>query len=220
MVVSEATGECMMTGTPTYGEAPDTPLWGNAPPSPVVEEEASSSFVLLLVLGVASVVFGIVVLVWPQATARVLAVLVGLWLLVLGATRVIGAFVSRRGLGREILSGIVGVILLIAGVACLRDVAKGVLVLAFLVALAWIFGGLAELVIAVQAGGAVRGWLTVLAVVSIALGLVFIVYPKLSLGFLVLMMGVSALVVGVGEIVFAFKLRRLASIVDTGGAAS
>ena len=58
--------------------------------------------------------------------------------MVAGAARVLGAFVSERGIGRQVLSGTVGVVLLIGGVACLRNVAKGVLI------------GIAEIVFAVR----------------------------------------------------------------------
>jgi Short repeat of unknown function (DUF308) len=71
---------------------------------------------------------GIAVLAWPRETLRTLGVLIGIWLTVAGAACVLGAFVSKRGIGRQVLSGTVGVVLLIGGVACLRNVAKGVLI--------------------------------------------------------------------------------------------
>jgi uncharacterized membrane protein HdeD (DUF308 family) len=164
-----------------------------------------------IALGLVTALFGIAVLVWPGETLRTLGVLIGIWLLVIGATRIVGAFVSKRGVGHQVLSGVVGVVLLIGGVACLRNVARGVLVLALVVALAWLLSGMAELVIAFQTTGSTRMWLTVLGVVSIAIGLAFTFWPSLSLATAVLMTGISALVIGIGEIVFAFKLRRLAA---------
>jgi uncharacterized membrane protein HdeD (DUF308 family) len=151
------------------------------------------------------------VLVWPAATVRTLGVLVGIWLMVAGIARILGAFLSKRGIGRQVLSGTVGVILLIGGVACLRNVAKGVAVLAFLIALTWILSGVAEFVIAFQATGATRMWLIALAVVSIAIGLVFMLWPSLSLATIVIMTGISGLIIGIGEIAFAFQMRRSAA---------
>jgi uncharacterized membrane protein HdeD (DUF308 family) len=200
-----------MTGTPIHGGSFDA-AWQQPAPTPVVQESVTFPFWEILGLGMATVLFGIAVLAWPDATVRVLAVLLGLWLMAAGVVRILGAFLSGRTAGRLLLSGIVGVLFLIGGVACLRDVTKGAVVLAFLVALAWIFTGLAELVVALSATGALRAWLAVLALVSIAIGFVFMLWPGLSLATLVIMVGVSGLVIGTAEIVFAFQLRRARSV--------
>jgi uncharacterized membrane protein HdeD (DUF308 family) len=130
-------------------------------------------------------------------------------LLLAGIVRIVGAFLPGRGAGRQVLSGIVGVVLVIGGVACLRDLANGLAILAFLVALTWLFSGLSELAIAFQATGASRLWLGLLGVLSIVAGLVFVFTPNLSLAVLVLMTGISAIVIGLGELVLAFQLRKV-----------
>src|SRR6266542_3170202 len=164
-----------MTEYPVHrGHADASAGQGVAPTT--VEETVGVPFWQVIVLGIVTLLFGIVVLAWPAETL-----------------------------------GTLGVILLIGGVACLRNVAKGVLVLAFMIALAWILGGLTELVIALQVTGATRTWLIVLAVVSIAIGFVFMLWPSLSLRATVLMTGISALIIGIGEIAFAFQMRRLAA---------
>jgi uncharacterized membrane protein HdeD (DUF308 family) len=48
----------------------------------------------------------------------------------------------------------------------------------------------------------------VLGVVSVAVGLVFLFVPRFSLASLILLTGISALVIGVGEVILAFRLRR------------
>jgi uncharacterized membrane protein HdeD (DUF308 family) len=159
-------------------------------------------------LGVVTTLFGIVVLAWPDATIRVLAVVVGIWLLMAGLARILWAFVPGRGVGRQVLSGIVGVLLVVAGAACLRDLAKGVLVLAWIVGMAWLLSGLAALVVAALVTGPPRTWLIVVGLISVLLGIAFMAWPGLSVGALVLLTGISALVVGVGEIVVAIQLRR------------
>jgi uncharacterized membrane protein HdeD (DUF308 family) len=164
-----------------------------------------------LALGLVTALFGLAVLVWPGETLRTLGVLIGIWLMIAGAMRVLGAFTSKRGLSHQVLSGTVGVVLLIGGVACLRNVARGVLVLALIVALAWLLSGMAEIVIAFQTTGAVRTWLLVLGIVSIAIGLAFTFWPSLSLATAVIMTGISALLIGAGEVAFAFQMRRIAA---------
>jgi uncharacterized membrane protein HdeD (DUF308 family) len=175
----------------------------------VDESGGSYPFWLMLLLGITSVVFGVAVLVWPDSTVRVLGVLVGFWLLVSGAARIVSAFASGRGLGRQLLSGIVGVILVVAGLACLRDVAKGVLVFAFMISLTWMLSGIAAVVSGIGASGAARVGLIILGLLSVVVGLVFMLWPSLSLAVFVIMTGIGALVVGIGEIVIAFQLRRI-----------
>jgi uncharacterized membrane protein HdeD (DUF308 family) len=46
-------------------------------------------------------------------------------------------------------------------------------------------------------------------VLSIIAGLVFLFTPSLSLAALVLMTGISAIVIGAGELVLAFQLRKV-----------
>jgi uncharacterized membrane protein HdeD (DUF308 family) len=197
-----------MTGYSVNGPAAGASAGPEAAPTGGVER-LDVPFWQMIALGLVTALFGVAVLVWPGETLRTLGVLIGIWLLVIGVTRIIGAFVSKRGVSHQVLSGVVGVVLVIGGVACLRNVARGVLVLALVVALAWLLSGVAELVIAFQTTGSARTWLIVLGVVSIALGLAFTFWPSLSLATAVLLTGISGLIIGIGEIVFAFQLRRL-----------
>jgi uncharacterized membrane protein HdeD (DUF308 family) len=196
-----------MTEHPMQHSRAQTAAGDNAVPG-AAEDRLPVPFWQVMVLGVATALFGLVVLIWPAETLRTLGVLVGIWLMVAGAARVLGAFVSERGVGRQVLSGTVGVLLLIGGVACLRNVARGVLVLGLVIALAWLLSGMAEFVIAFQASGTTRTWLLVLAVVSVAIGLAFTFWPGLSLMTIVVMTGISGLVIGIGEIAFAVRMRR------------
>jgi uncharacterized membrane protein HdeD (DUF308 family) len=150
----------------------------------------------------------VAVLVWPSTTLRTLGVLVGVWLLVAGLSRVLGAFLNERGVGRQVLSGMVGVVLVIGGAACLRNVAKGLAVLALVIALAWILSGLAEVVIGFQSTGTTRKWLIAIGVASIAIGCVFMLWPGLSLRTVVVLTGIAAVLIGASEIAFAIRLRR------------
>lgn len=171
-------------------------------------DDADSAYRQLVLLSLVTVGFGVTLLAWPHATVRVLAVLLGLWFLLAGVARVVTAFFSRRGPAQQLLSGAVGLIFIIGGAACLRDVAKGIAVLALLVGLAWIFSGLAEFVVATRASGANRSWLTALATVSVLVGLVFLLWPAPSMTVLVALTGLSALVVGVTELAFAYRLHH------------
>jgi uncharacterized membrane protein HdeD (DUF308 family) len=172
------------------------------------EKESLFPWWTLLLLGAVSLLFGIAVLVWPGATLKVLAVLVGIWLLLAGTLRIVGAFLPGRGVGRQVLSGIVGVILFIGGVVCLRNLVNALAVLAVIVSLSWLFSGLSATLMAFQATGAIRAGLLIVGILSILVGLVFLFVPGLSLAAVVLLIGISAIVIGAGELVLAFQIRK------------
>lgn len=165
----------------------------------------------VVLLGVATTLFGIAVLAWPAETLRTLGALVGVWLIVVGAVRIFGALSSKRGLGRQMLTGVIGLLLVIGGAICLRNAARGVLVLALIIGFAWLLSGIAELVIAFRATGTTRTWMIVLGLISIVIGLLFMFLPGLSLTTAVILTGISALIIGIGEIAFAIQMRRTAA---------
>jgi uncharacterized membrane protein HdeD (DUF308 family) len=176
--------------------------------TPVVERDAGVfPWWLVLILGIVSILFGAAVLVWPHASLHVMAVLVGCWLLVAGFARIIGAFLPGGSVGGHVLSAIIGVVLVIAGMICLRNLVTGLAVLALMVAFTWTFGGLTAIVMGTQTSGGTRVGLILLGALSVIFGLVFLFLPGLSLAGLILMTGISALAVGAGEVVVAFQLR-------------
>jgi uncharacterized membrane protein HdeD (DUF308 family) len=176
-------------------------------PSPVVEESVNATFWQALLLGIATVLLGTAVFAWPDASLRLLGVLVGIWLMFAGLVRILGAFLSWRGLGPQLLSAIVGVLFLVAGVACVRDVAKGVTAIAFFIAVAWMLAGLAYLVTALRHTGNARIWRVALAGAYVIAGFLSLLWPRPTLAVVVVLIGVCALMVGIGEISLAIQLR-------------
>ncbi|WP_433291796.1 HdeD family acid-resistance protein [Actinoplanes sp. CA-030573] len=162
----------------------------------------------LLITGLLGVAFGIAVLVWPDITLRVMAALAGVWLFIAGCARIIGAFLPSGSIVRNVLSGIVGIIVLIAGVICLRNVVTRLALLALLFAITWILSGLTAVIVGTQREGTERTVLIIVGVVSLIAGLVFVFAPGLSLASLVILTGISSIVVGAGEVGLAFVVRR------------
>jgi uncharacterized membrane protein HdeD (DUF308 family) len=163
----------------------------------------------VLVSGVLGMAFGAAVLIWPDVSLRIMAALAGVWLFISGLARIVGAFLPGAGsIARHVLSGIVGIVVLIAGLVCLRNLVTRLAVLALIFATTWILSGITEVVLAVQATGAVRGSLLVVGVLSILAGIVLLVTPALSLATLVVLTGAGSLLVGLAEVVLAFYLRK------------
>lgn len=164
----------------------------------------------VLATGICGAVFGAAVLIWPDVSLRIMAALAGVWLLVAGIARIIGAFLPSSGgsIARHVLSGIVGIVVLIAGLVCLRDLVGRLAVLALLFAITWILSGLTGILIGLQRTGPARVGLVVVGLISLIAGIVFLVLPDVSLTMLVVLTGVSSLIVGLAEVVLALVLRK------------
>jgi uncharacterized membrane protein HdeD (DUF308 family) len=171
---------------------------------------------MALVSGLSGVLLGGAVLFWPEASLRVMAALTGVWLLVVGLARIIGAFLPGAGsVGWHVLSGVVGVVILVAGLICLRDLAARLAVLALFFAVTWILSGITEVAAGLHRTGGARVGLLALGVVSLLAGVVFLVVPNLSLAALVLLTGISSLIVGLAEVALALFLRRAPAAGDS-----
>lgn len=171
----------------------------------------------VLATGLLGVAFGAAVLSWPEVSLRIMSALTGVWLLLAGVARIIGAFLPGSGsIARHVLSGIVGVVILIAGLVCLSDLVSRLAVLALLFAVTWILSGLAGIVLGLHRAGPARLGLVCVGLLSCAAGVVFLLAPELSLATLVILTGVSALVVGLAEVALALVLRRTAGHPEKG----
>jgi len=161
----------------------------------------------LLVLGVVTIAFGVAVLAWPEASLKVLAVLTGAWLLLSGLVRIAAAFMSGRGAARMVITGITGIIFVLAGLIALRNLVTALAVLALFFAIAWIFSGITELAAATQASGRTRWGVAALGVASILVGLAFLLIPAFSLGALILLSGLSSVASGIVAIVLGLRMQ-------------
>ncbi|WP_433788901.1 HdeD family acid-resistance protein [Actinoplanes sp. CA-252034] len=164
----------------------------------------------LLVTGLLSVALGLTVLIWPDISLKVMAVLTGVWLAAGGLARIVAAFLpTGRSVAGHVFSGVVGIIVLVAGLACLRNLITGLLVLAVVFGTTWVLSGLALVLAGATRHGALRAALLVVGVLTILLGVAFVVLPDLSLTTLVVLTGAGSLVAGLGEVVLAFLIRHM-----------
>lgn len=163
----------------------------------------------LLITGALGVAFGAAVLAWPDVTLRIMAAFTGVWLLLTGLTRILGSFLPNgSGIVQHLLSGIVGIVILVAGTICLRDLVSRLAVLAVMFAVAWILSGVTAVILSLQYAGSTRLALLVAGVLSLIAGCVLLVTPNLSLATLVVLTGVGSVLVGVCEVIIAFVVRK------------
>jgi hypothetical protein len=179
-----------------------------------VAHDVAVPFWRLVGVGAATVLFGLAVLAWPHATLRLLGMLAGVWLLVIGLVRVAGAFRAAPEAGghrmtvRHVVDGAFGLLLAVVGVACLTSASAGAITVSVLVGLAWMLSGFAAMLLGIFSSGSTRVWLIGLGAAAIAIGVVFLSWPGISLHALVLLTGISAVAFGIAEVLIAVRARK------------
>lgn len=135
----------------------------------------------LVVVAVIGVILGLIGLFWPGTTLLTVAVIFGSYLIVSGIFRITAAFVADAlSTSLRWLTGIMGLVVIIAGIICLANPFGSLVVLAFVIGIGWIAEGIVDVMSAVR--GAFRPrWLGLVSgAVSILAGIVTFVLPAFA----------------------------------------
>lgn len=137
----------------------------------------------LIVTSIVGIVLGIVVILWPGPTIVVVAILFAISLIIAGIFRIYQAFAATfLSKGVRVLLGVVGVIVLLAGIIALFSPGDAVWLLAVFIGIGWIFQGVADLYAAVTKSGHSPTWFLILSgIVAVIAGIVMIILPVFSL---------------------------------------
>jgi len=157
--------------------------------------------------GVLAILFGILAWLWPGMTLAVLIILYAAYALVDG---VMGIVVGIRGRNwGYALLGLVGVI---AGVVAALWPLLTAIVLVTIIAIWAIVIGVMEIVTAIRLRNEIEGeWLLALTgALWVLFGAYALFFPGAGALSLVWLIGTWAIVIGVLELILAFRLRRLA----------
>ncbi|MEU1271107.1 HdeD family acid-resistance protein [Streptomyces sp. NPDC005799] len=170
-------------------------------------EQLGRSWTWILGSAVATLIPGLLVLVWPDETLHVLAVLVGLYLLVNGAFRFVALF-AGQGIGERIAGLLVAVLYVLAGVLCLRNPLQTVTALSLVVGILWLVSGILTLYTAITAEDLPhRGFVLGAAVLGILAGVVVLALPTESARALTRLLGLWLVLLGLMELVLALAWR-------------
>ena len=198
-----------------YPAAPAAPA-AAAAAAAAAEPDSGERVAWWLALGGAltGVVLGIVVLVWPEATLKVVAALFGVWLLLHGVVLIVQAFTATGNEGAErAILGVIGMLFVVAGVIALRNLLVSLAVVITLIGLMWLIGGFLELISAFsRGGGGDRVWRAVLGGLSIVAALVVLVWPELSLLTLVYVTGAWMIILGLIEVALIVWASRSVTV--------
>jgi uncharacterized membrane protein HdeD (DUF308 family) len=152
----------------------------------------------LLAVSIIGIILGLIGLFAPTFALLFIAIVFGIFLVASGIFRINAALLTHSlPAGIRWLSALLGVLIVAAGVICLADPFGTLIVLAYLIGIGWIAGGISDVMAAVQ--GSVRprwfGW--VAGFVSILAGIVMFVLPATGLKTFVLIGSILLLVVSI-----------------------
>jgi uncharacterized membrane protein HdeD (DUF308 family) len=161
---------------------------------------------LLAILGVVSVVAGVLAIVYPDLTLLAMGLIFGCYLLLAGIFELISAVVGEAE--SRALSAIIGVVAFVAGLVCLRRPGESLLALIVVLGIYLVVTGVVKLVIALGSPED-RGWAILSALADLLLGILILAIPDLSLVTVAVLFGISLIVRGAFACVGAFKLRKV-----------
>jgi uncharacterized membrane protein HdeD (DUF308 family) len=167
----------------------------------------ASSWQSTLVIGVLTLILGIIVSFHPTGSLNVIAVLFGVLMILSGIFHLIRVFEPEE-LNR-VWAGISGLLFIVIGVILIRHLHLTRALIGLFIGITWIVQGLAA-IIGGAAGGARggRGWWIAFGLVSIVAGIVVVATPTSSLNVLAVLLGIWFIIMGIFEIAGGFMLRR------------
>jgi uncharacterized membrane protein HdeD (DUF308 family) len=169
------------------------------------------SWKMLLARGIIAVVFGVLAVAWPVETATALALLWGFWALFDGIGSFIQAFEPGTPGGARALLVLMGVIALLAAFFAIFSPALTAVALTWILGIWLIVRGCFEAVGAFASTVDAPRWLLLVgAGVDLVLGILFAANPGRSVVGIATVLGIVAIVWGVVFLVTGFATRRLA----------
>jgi uncharacterized membrane protein HdeD (DUF308 family) len=155
----------------------------------------------LLAVSAIGVILGLVGLFLPTLALLFVAIVFGIFLVASGIFRINASLLTHSlPAGIRWLSGLLGVLIVAAGVICLSDPFGTLIVLAYLIGIGWIAGGISDIMGAVQGSVRPRWFGGVAGAISILAGIVMFVLPATSLKTFVLIGSILLLVVSVSAL--------------------
>ena len=159
--------------------------------------------------GIASVVVGVIMLIWPKETLTVVAVLIGIALVVAGVLRLMDGFTSHEASGgKRVVSVVIGLLGVILGLYCIRHYHFTITALAIITGLFWFIHGVADISVGLFLGRFPgRGFTLVTGVLSLCAGIIVLFWPTISIIVLVAVTGAWLIIYGLLAAALGFRLR-------------
>ncbi len=161
---------------------------------------------LALLIGVLSIVAGVIVILKPSNSLSTLAVIFGIFILIDGIFEIAGAILGdteSRG-----LLAVIGTLSVIAGVLLIRHPLGGVRAVALLLGIWLIAAGVVRLISAFAFAGD-RVWRIIVALVLGVFGIVIVSAPHIGYATLALIAGICFICYGIGMLAVGWAMHRI-----------
>jgi uncharacterized membrane protein HdeD (DUF308 family) len=181
---------------------------------PAPSSVLAASWLATLILGVLTLILGIIVSFHPSGSLNVIAVLIGILMILSGIFHLIRVF--DRDERHRIWAGLAGLLSIVIGVILIRHLHLTVALIGLIIGITWIVQGLTAL-IGGLAGGVEEGraWWIAFGVISVIAGIVVVSAPVTSVNALAVLLGIWFIIMGIFEIVAGFLLRRAVRAAET-----
>jgi len=176
----------------------------DTPPPPSV---LTGSWQAAMLLGVLTLILGIIVAFHPTGSLNVVAVLLGILLILSGLFHLIRVFDPAEQ--HRIWLGIAGLLFIVIGVVLIRHLHLTRALIGLIIGITWIVQGLVALIGGISGGVREgRAWWIIFGLVSLVAGIVVAVTPASSLTVLAVLLGIWFIIMGIFEIIGGFILRH------------
>jgi uncharacterized membrane protein HdeD (DUF308 family) len=183
----------------------EPPGWVTKPP---VEEAASALWWILLLHGFFALAAGVLLLVWPDRSLLVVAIILGVYLLAFGILKTVDA-IARPGLltMERVIPATLGLLAAGAGTIVIARPQESVLAVALAAGIYMIVAGLATGVAAIQdqESRVVNG---LGALLNLAAGVIVVAWPDVTVTVIAVVLGISLVLRGAVELVASIALAR------------
>mgnify|MGYP002031699243 FL=1 len=170
---------------------------------------------ILLALGAVTLILGIWAVVNTASAGKLLAVIFIIWLIVSGIFSVVRGFAPGLTGGMRTLYFIVGALSILLGLLATRaEVSTGQAgewLLGIFIGVAFLFQGLAALLEGFSNKDG-RGWNIFFGVILLIGSVIVLVNPVASYGVVVWIAGIWLIIIGIFEIVAAFRVKSAAKV--------
>lgn len=160
--------------------------------------------------GILVVILGLIMLCWPTAAMKIVCIIAGIFLILLGGSKLLGHYSGKNAGSRDnsfsigLIQLILGVVLLILGI--------------FFIAVFFVIVGLAMIAVCImlfrqaylqreQKGPEFIASIVIGAIILI-IGVIMIINPTGTASFLVQMAGIAAIIIGIYMLYTAYKEKR------------
>jgi uncharacterized membrane protein HdeD (DUF308 family) len=182
------------------------------PPSP--PSVMAASWQATLILGVLTLILGLIVSFHPSGSLNVIAVLLGILMILSGIFHLVRVFDPHEH--HRVWLGIGGMLFIVIGVVLIRHLHLTIAAIGLIVGITWIVQGLAALIGGISGGVREgRAWWITFGLVSLIAGIVVASTPVSSLNVLAVLVGIWFIVMGIFEIIGGFLLRRALRTLET-----